>query len=483
MRNWPTILILVLAFLAILIFIYFNKNNFLAKGQNINMANNEIRSAAVAGSFYPSQKNILKENITTYLENASTTSGSWPRIIFIPHAGYEYSAGVAAASFKTLVQSQYRRVIILGPSHHYPVSGLILASAKFWQTPLGQIKVSVINEALSQETDFRIDDSIHAPEHAIEIELPFLQTILPDVEIVPIIVGQLNATQRQNFGKILEKYFDEQTLIIVSVDLSHYHPAAQAKALDEKTITDILNFAEDKILNEDEIDAPWAVASILNLAQRLNLKPKLLSYKNSGDITGDQSAVVGYGAFGFYQSQSVDEYTLAEKKELLQIARQTIQNYFATGKRLKTETGNQKFLAKRGVFVTLNLKDKLRGCIGYIEPIKPLVEAIIDNAYSAAFEDNRFLPLTEDELDDIKIEISVLTEPKPDSIENIIHEKKGAILRRGNKGATYLPQVWEDLNDPKVFFTTLCQKGGLAADCYLDSDVSVLSYQAIVFHE
>jgi len=178
-----------------------------------------------------------------------------------------------------------------------------------------------------------------------------------------------------------------------------------------------------------------------------------------------------------------DEYTDSEKNELLVLARNTIEAYLKIRQETEPKITNEKFLQPRGVFVTLTKKDKLRGCIGYIEPIKSLAQAIKDNAIAAATLDNRFLPVSADELNDLKIEISVLTLPQADTIENIIKEKKGVILRQGNRGATYLPQVWDELSDPKVFFTTLCAKGGLPDNCYLDSETEIRSYQAVIFSE
>jgi len=180
---------------------------------------------------------------------------------------------------------------------------------------------------------------------------------------------------------------------------------------------------------------------------------------------------------------SQEEYTDSEKIQLLVLARNIIETYLKSGQEIEPEIKNEKFLRPRGVFVTLTKKDKLRGCIGYIEPIKPLAQAIKDNAIAAATLDNRFLPVSVDELNDLKVEISILTLPQADTIENIIKEKRGVILRQGNRGATYLPQVWNELSDPKVFFTTLCAKGGLPDDCYLDSETEIRSYQAVVFSE
>jgi len=196
-------------------------------------------------------------------------------------------------------------------------------------------------------------------------------------------------------------------------------------------------------------------------------------------------------AFGFYissqkskvKSPKLDEYSDQEKQELLKVARATLEMHYGTGEKYEPKVDNPKFLAKQGAFVTLNKHGQLRGCIGYIEPIKPLIEAVQDNAMSAALEDHRFAPVTADELDEIEIEISVLTVPQLTSLAEIKSGIDGVILRQGNKGATYLPQVWEDLPTQEMFFSSLCQKAGLSNDCWQDSEIELYKYQAIVFHE
>jgi hypothetical protein len=460
-------------------------------GANNMAKQNLVRQPAVAGSFYPGQAAELQKMVNDFFGQAvlEKPTGT-PKIIIVPHAGYPYSGQVAADSFKQLEGLEIKRAIVIGPSHHFPASGLYLSGADLWQTPLGLVKISDLNRELAKNDLFQVSDQIHQPEHALEIELPFLQTILPGIEIVPIVVGQLTFQQQADFAQTLNQYLDSRTILVVSVDLSHYHPYLDAVKLDNQAIKDILEFNDQAIL-ADEIDAPWALASVLKLAKQNGWQPKLLKYANSGDVTGDKSAVVGYSAMAFYgeireqksENRDQGEYSEAEKKELLQVARTTLEQYLNEGKIYQPKTDNPKFKEKRGVFVTLNKNGQLRGCIGYIEPIKPLIEAVADNAISAAIYDSRFLPVKADELKDIEIEISILTVPKPDTIENAAKNKFGVVLQKGNRGATYLPQVWEDLADPGQFFSSLCLKGGLAADCYQAENIQILSYQATVFGE
>jgi AmmeMemoRadiSam system protein A len=187
-----------------------------------------------------------------------------------------------------------------------------------------------------------------------------------------------------------------------------------------------------------------------------------------------------------------DNYTEQEKQYLLNLARKTLTDYFNSGKVIKIakESVPAKLLAERGVFVTLMKKDRLRGCIGYILPNGPLFQSVIDNAINAAFEDPRFEPLRLAELSQVEIEISILTEPKELNLPNradylvkLRPEIDGVILQQGRSGATYLPQVWEELKNPKEFLGNLCLKAGLEPDCWLANQTQVLIYQAIVFKE
>lgn len=488
-NEYLSILIILAIIIAIAVGFTIASQHFPSKDEITNNDNNMtpkevVRQPAVAGSFYPAGKKELESMIAGFLKNA-VKEGQVSQILIVPHAGYPYSGQVAAHSFKQLEGSNYKKAILIGPSHNFSVSGLFLSNATHWRTPLGLVKIADINSQLAKENNFTINDEVHKPEHALEVEIPFLQTVAPNIEIVPIIIGRLNAEQQLEFAAVLNQYLDSETVLVVSVDLSHYHEYDEAVELDNQSIKHILDLDSRGIL-ADEIDAPWAVASVLELAKRNSWQPKLLKYANSGDVMGDKSQpVVGYAALGFFvrEARDKEEYSEAEKRKLLQVARMTIKKYLEDGEEYQVEADNPKFQEKRGVFVTLNKNGTLRGCIGYIEPVKPLIEAVRDNAISAAVHDNRFSPVAAGELDEIKIEISVLTVPAPDILEEIIKNKKGVVLKKGGYQATYLPQVWGGLPDPDEFFSSLCLKAGLPNECYQNADIELFSYEAIIFHE
>jgi len=177
-----------------------------------------------------------------------------------------------------------------------------------------------------------------------------------------------------------------------------------------------------------------------------------------------------------------DPLTNGEREYLLKIARATLEKNLSDGEVFEPQIGNQRLWQKRGAFVTLKKSGQLRGCIGYIEPLEPLILAVRDNAISAANNDPRFLPVVAAELGKIKIEISVLTVPEKVEFKDI-KKGDGVIIRKGMNSATYLPQVWEDLNKTEEFFGTLCQKAGLEPDCYKEPGIDFYRYQADVFGE
>ena len=188
-----------------------------------DMSSQQIRPAAVSGSFYPSTPAELTTMIEDFLSKVQVDETiANPRIIIVPHAGYQYSGAVAAKAFKQLINKDITRAVIIGPSHHFPLAGLVLAKADIWQTPLGEVKVSLLNKDLARQPNFKIDDKVHEPEHALEMQLPWLQIVLPQAEIIPIIVGQLSLEEQQQFAESLSEILDDQTVLIASVSIESF---------------------------------------------------------------------------------------------------------------------------------------------------------------------------------------------------------------------------------------------------------------------
>lgn len=474
---------LFIAFLIIfiIIFAYTSTNN-------LTFEKKKVRTAVVAGSWYPSDKADLEASIKKYFSNVNKAElNGTIRALIVPHAGYSFSGQIAAAAFRQL-DDIYDAVILLGPSHYYPLTQASISDVTHYQTPLGEVKLSKKVKDLLKEDVIKTVPEADAKEHSLEIELPFLQERLTNFEIIPIIVGEIDS---EVFKEILLKYIDDKTLVVVSVDLSHYHPYDEAKQLDYYSIDRILSLDDKEIFNA-EIDAPWAVSTLLKIAKTKKWKPYLLYYANSGDVTGDKERVVGYAAMAFVGEQEKEQLTKEEQEFLLKLVRNTLEEYLKKGKKPDVdETRLTPTLKKvQGCFTTLTKNHNLRGCIGHILPQEELYKCVMDNAISAAVNDIRFNPVTYDELKDIKVEISVLTVPQrlefssgKDLLNKLRPMVDGVVLKQGTHQSTYLPQVWANFNSKEEFLPSLCQKGGMPLDCWKDTNTEVFTYQAFVFEE
>lgn len=452
-----------------------------------NFEKKRVRQPAVAGSWYPGNKESLETSVEKYLANVNKVKlNGTIKAVIVPHAGYSFSGQVAAVAFKQL-DDIYNTVILLGPSHYYPLTQASILDVTYYQTPLGEVKLSKKTKELLKQDIINTVPEAHAKEHSLEIELPFLQQTLTDFELIPILVGNINPDK---FKEILLEHIDDKTLLVVSVDLSHYHEYEEAKQLDYYTIDRILSRDDEGIFNT-EIDAPWAVSTLLKIAQTKEWKPYMLYYANSGDVTGDKERVVGYAAMVFMDEQK-EPLTKEEQEFLLKLARDTAEEYLKTGK--KPEVDKTKLTPSlekvQGCFTTFNKNHNLRGCIGHILPQEELYKCVMDNAISAAVNDRRFQPVTYDELEDINIEVSVLTVPQRlefSSGEDLLNKLRpmvdGVVLKRGFRQSTYLPQVWANFAKKEEFLPSLCIKGGMSEDCWKDTSTEVYTYQAFVFEE
>jgi len=465
----------ILILLFIILFSYKTQNNL-----------KTVREPVVAGSWYPGDEEELSNAVDGYLLNVKKLDiNGTIKAIIAPHAGYAYSGQIAATAFKQL-DDIYKDVFLLGPSHRYPLEKASIADATHYKTPLGEIKISEKAKQMLKEEIINSIPEAHAKEHSLEIELPFLQKQLSNFELVPILIGRIDPEQ---FKEIILKYLEEDDLIVVSVDLSHYHEYEEAKELDYFAIDRIVNLDDIGIFNA-EIDAPWAVSTLLKIAKEKNWMPYLLYYANSGDITKDKTRVVGYASIIFYEEEK--GLTKKEKDFLLNLARKALDEYYKTGKKIKIneEHLTENLLNVQGCFVTLNKHKQLRGCIGHILPQEELYKCVIDNAVNAAVNDRRFNPVKEEELKDIEIDVSVLSVPEKLPFESGEELKSklrplidGVVLKQGFYQSTYLPQVWEQLPGKEQFLSSLCNKAGLDSNCWKDTKTEVFTYQADVFEE
>jgi len=259
-----------------------------------------IRPAAVAGQFYAADPQQLLTDVLQYLAAANAELSVQPKALIVPHAGYIYSGAVAASAYKLLeaVSTRIRQVILLGPSHRVALNGVATSDANFYETPLGKIKINRDFCISTEQLSFVHQNNLaHKDEHSLEVQLPFLQTVLDDFELTPFVVGDCN---RNDIASLLNLFFDaDDTLFVISTDLSHFHDYATASHKDQLTSAAIEALQPENISFDDACGRN-PLNGFLSLARQKKLNIKQLDLRNSGDTAGDKNRVVGYGAYVAY---------------------------------------------------------------------------------------------------------------------------------------------------------------------------------------
>ena len=267
------------------------------------MAAASIRPAAVAGLFYPHDERVLRTQLAELLATAVPLEAApMPKAVIVPHAGYIYSGPVAASAYSLLapLRERIRRVVLLGPTHRMAVRGFALPAAQIFATPLGEVSLSQADWlALQARPDVQVDDRPHALEHCLEVQLPFLQVVLERFEIVPLLVGDAPAAA---VAELLEALWGgPETLIVVSSDLSHYHPYREAQWTDRATVEAVLTLHDG--IDHEQACGATPINGLVLAARRHHLQPQLLDLRNSGDTAGDRTRVVGYTSIAFSDTE------------------------------------------------------------------------------------------------------------------------------------------------------------------------------------
>ena len=465
-----------------------------------------VRPATQANRFYTGNPEELSQEVDSFLAlHSSRTTYQNVAALIVPHAGYYFSGNVAASAYMTLnPKKSYKRIFLLGPSHHEWLNGASVNSkVDYYATPLGNVKVDreTAQQLIDADSVFSYKTAAHAQEHCLEVQLPFLQRRLDEVPpIVPIIISTNDYSKLKRMAEMLRPYFTDDNLFIISSDFSHYPSYEDAYEVDTKTGKAIETGDVEQLIATIENNADSGKRNLatsacgefpiitLMLMLNHNYEIKHLMYQNSGDIDNhDHSRVVGYHAFAFLRKQiSETEFTLtdADKKQLKEIALQSIKDSLDSKPIARPTLHSQLSIlnSKCGAFVSLHKYGRLRGCIGHFGEDYPLHEIVAEMARAAAFEDPRFTPVTREELDDIDIEISVLTPMRRiQSIDEFELHRHGIYIRKGFRSGTFLPQVADEVNWTKEEFIGHCSqdKAGLGWDGWRDAELYV--YEAIVF--
>ncbi len=434
---------------------------------------NTIRCPAVAGMFYPQDPAELRNMLSDLLDEVDIDIAV-PKAIIVPHAGYIYSGPIAAKAYASLIPANktIKRVILLGPAHRVFLKGLALPSTTGFSTPLGVVDIDVnARKILSKFPQVTVMDNAHSQEHSLEVHLPFLQMVLESFTLVPLVVGD---TTSEDVAQVLSTLWGgEETLIVISSDLSHYHDYETACKIDATTSDSILKFQIDAI-GPHQACGCMPLRGFLSIAKQHDMQIHQLDLRNSGDTAGTHDRVVGYGAYAVHNNETL---SIHNRKLLLNIAYKSIKQGYNTGVPIKLNPDEYQLplCELRATFVTLKIEGKLRGCIGTTQAISPLINSVSDSAFKAAFKDPRFDPLNQEEFDQIELSISVLSVPAPitfasesELLEKLTPGRDGLIIEKGGKKATFLPAVWETLPEPREFLAQLKLKAGIAKNQLLE---------------
>jgi len=430
-----------------------------------------------------------------------------------PHAGYPFSGPVAAYSYALLRGQKFARVVVIAPSHYeaFPFSSIYDGDA--YSTPLGQVPVDkeFAAKLVAMSPLIQFSGQGHGEveghwEHAAEDELPFLQRVLGDFKFVPIVMGDQSYQASRALGVALADLIQQEgetasgdfkTLILASSDLSHYHPYDEAVTEDHKTLKaieewDYFNLSINSERRIWEACGGSGIVAAMIAAERLGAnRTTVLKYANSGDTTSDKTRVVGYGAVALTKEPvrrgtKSAEFKLGgkERATLMNIAHHSVETAVKQGKLYDCSPGGLEALTlDRGAFVTLKEKGDLRGCVGYVTPVKPLCMTVRDVAALAAVRDDRFTPVVPVELSLLEYEISVLSPLRHvTDWKQIQVGRDGLLVWRAGYQGLLLPQVASEEHwDRTTFLDQTCVKAGLPERCWQDQDTDVFRFTAVVF--
>ncbi len=439
------------------------------------MPANEVHPAQVAGMFYPAAPYALNALITDVRTRAGPDGGVGPKLVVAPHAGLVYSGAVAATAFGPWAAraNPPSRIVIVGPAHRVAFSGIAVHPASKWGTPLGEAPVAPITHAeLAQAPEVVVDPRPFVGEHSLEMHLVMLQAMLPArFEIVPILVGDADP---RNVAEALRRVWGgPETVVAVSSDLSHFLDQRSARSIDTDTARRI-----------ETLDAPaldgrracgfLALKGALEIAAERDMRVSRLHLATSADAGAAPSRVVGYGAFAFEYAASA-RLAEADRERLLSTCMAALAAAAKTGSRSpaapRLNDASPVFSPWRATFVTLTENERLRGCIGSLEPRRPLIEDALANTVQAAFADSRFPPLKDYELGGLRLDVSILSHPRPISARSeseladaLEPDRDGLILTAGKRRALFLPSVWRLVPDAPAFVRHLMAKAGFESN-------------------
>ncbi len=453
-----------------------------------------VQEPVVAGSFYPSDPDALRGMVRKYLAEAGK-----PRIkgeilgLIAPHAGYVYSGPVAGYAYREVSGKRYDLVVVIAPSHTASHNGVSVLLKDAYRTPLGDVPIDRKLAADLAEKVPWIESvpALFAREHSLEVQLPFLQeTLEPGFRILPLVMGNPSPALAEALTDVLSGAVrGRKVLFVASSDMSHYYPYDRAVSMDRGTLEFIQKGRFEELFSacsarKSELCGLGPVQVVMRLADRMGIEEgTVLKYANSGDTAGNPSRVVGYGSIAFVNHNP--GLSLSDKQSLLTLARLTLEQYVREGTLPEVLPGSEALREPGAAFVTLKVDGQLRGCIGQLQATVPLYRSITEMTRASCSRDRRFKPVRPEELDRIRIEISVMTPFSPvEDPEKIEVGKDGLYLIAGGRSGVLLPQVSVEQGwDREAFLQAICRKAGVPDGVWKEAGARMFTFRAQVFRE
>ncbi|MFC1499848.1 AmmeMemoRadiSam system protein B [Candidatus Zixiibacteriota bacterium] len=459
-----------------------------------------------AGTWFPEDPVELQNMVNRFLAVEALAIPEAPVALIVPHAGYAWSGEVAGHAFTTLKDHTYRRVILMGLSHRVPLKGASVLNVDAWETPLGRIPVDEeLRDALLKHGSVSEIPGAHSEEHSTGNQLPLLQRALGDFRLVEMVVGEMTDSQRARLAGAIRDLIDEETLLVISTDFTHFGTSFMYRPFDEDIPANLKALNDLAVQQILEVDVPgWdayleqtrdticgrnAVGLLLEILQPWrDARGLRVAYDTSGNRSGDWSTSVTYASIVFWRERT--GLTEEEQQTLLQIARDASSAWLRNGVASEIVEENYELTprlrAPGAAFVTLRSEKELRGCIGHVVAQVPLYTSVAHNAVQAS-QDPRFYmdPVTEKELSVISFEVSVLSpmrrllEPRDVEIG-----RDGLVMIQGPNQGLLLPQIPTEQGwDRNEFLSHTCLKAGLPPDAWKDSRTEIYHFSAQVFGE
>ena len=470
-------------------------------GRARNVMPQEIRYPAMIGRFYPRDGRDLSRQAADFIDAADRrlrlSGGDIPKAIIVPHNALYFSGAVAGAGYASLKKLKpfVKRVVLIGSSHQGKYFGISLSQARYWDMPNRRFETDrELTERLIKMQGSGFDNAAHEAESSLEMQLPFVHAVFgKDVKILPVLVE--DASIEQIVDMIDTVWGGPETVVIVSTDMSVGEDMETVQKSIRKTAR-ILERKDYAAIKESQFCAPLPIVGLLAYAKENNYDVRTIDLQTSADFYPMTDKVVGFGAFGVYETDGsqqkngrgqMEDIIRSNQETLLRVAAQSILSGFERGRSLRVRESRypEELREKGATFVNIYYDGALRGNAGSNEPTRSILEDVAENAYAAGFSDFRFVPLDEKEMRKAEISISFLTPPVPVRFENeedllskITPQADGLILKERANRALFLPQIWETFSSPREFLLHLKQKAGLPAD-YWSPTIKIYRFNVI----